>query len=191
MWLVGGKSKRAEMKKDLLGRVVHSVQVAHVTFSVTAYEGLDDCYDLYSGSEHGGFQQLGWGLPYTEALLQLQEEIEKLETVLERKRKGLPTANQLHFLFRNQIPIPLDLTWGQASDLIEQRMAQIEVEKEAKRKAKEELRRALEPPYHSGEKVTHSLYGVGRVLHAGQSLAHVQFSSDKKMVPVADIRPEN
>lgn len=35
-----------------------------------------------------------------------------------------PTASQLRFLFREKIPIPLMLTWDEASDLIDERLNQ-------------------------------------------------------------------
>ena len=65
----------------------------------------------------------------------LRDAVQHLENVLEKKRKGMPTAKQLHFLFREKISIPLTLTWGEASDHIDERINQIAYEKQAKQQA--------------------------------------------------------
>lgn len=112
--------------------------------------------------------------------------MKKLEERLERRRKGPPTAQQLMFLFREKIPIPLTLTWGDASDIIDERLKQIAIDKEARQQAREELRRkkeelkqrAFDPPYHTGEKVLHPSFGVETVLHAGNVLAGGQICTN-------------
>jgi hypothetical protein len=61
-----------------------------------------------------------------DALTGLDAAIQHLEVTLEWKRKGPPTQKQVYFLFCEKIPIPVDLTWGQASDLIDERLSQVE-----------------------------------------------------------------
>jgi hypothetical protein len=186
------------MNGEKEGRVVHTEQVAHVTFSITEVI-RDSGYDLYAESKNDGLKRLEWGVCYDYAIVRLQQEIDQLEQKLEHKRKGMPTAKQLHFLFRERIPIPPDLTWGQASDLIEERMAQIELEKEARQKAKLEQAlqgKAVMPrqrddfPYHPGDKVIHAEHGRGVVVHAGFVQAYVQFESVTKTLPLVEIEPE-
>lgn len=125
---------KRDKKGNANARVIRTVQVAHVIFTVE--EGMyaePDTYDLYSESPKEGKQLLGVYLSNERVSQVLDNEIRKLEDILEQKRKGWPTPKQLHFLFREKIPIPLDLTWGQASDLIDERLAQIEYEKAANR----------------------------------------------------------
>ena len=135
------------------GVVLHSSQVAHVTFYITKLQKVtidDDAklvnkeqWKLFSESEKEGIRECigeshydySEGAPtqneydneydsYEEATQGLEKEITRLEQILEKKRKGLPTPKQLHFLFRHNIPIPPDLTWGQASDTIDECIAQ-------------------------------------------------------------------
>jgi hypothetical protein len=139
---------------DIQDCIVHTEKVAHVAFYIVRdkeYEPLD-LYLVYSESDDRPLslvsdptdyemvdQRLHYGgVPYEEALTILREAIEALERRLEAKRKGIPTARQLHFLFREKIPIPLELTWGEASDLIEERLHQKEKEKQAHLQAKTE-----------------------------------------------------
>src|SRR6266704_628577 len=128
------------------GEIMHTEQVAHVTFYITEgvgfYDGDDLIheYDIYSESEKLGihpidgfeYQQHNSG-SYDDALAILRMEIQKLEEILEHKRDGIPTQRQLFFLFRNKIPIPLTLTWGEASDLIDEKLAQIAKDRQVKR----------------------------------------------------------
>src|SRR5260221_776101 len=76
------------------GTIVHVSQVAHVTFYITS-EGSERVwgFHLFSESEKRGLEE-SYQSPYrsyeeaTQALL--QEQV-KLEEILERKRKGMPT----------------------------------------------------------------------------------------------------
>src|SRR5258707_717160 len=102
------------------GKVVHVSQVAHVTFYITEHPWLQGQYNLFDWSEKRGMGQsvLYDFNSYEEVSDALTKEQVKLEEILERKRKGMPTQKQVYFLFSNGMPIPPDLTWGQASDLI-------------------------------------------------------------------------
>ncbi len=168
------------MEEEIKDGIVYKAHAAHVIFSIAIDEYLPGWYKIYSESAKEGKRPLGECPSYDEALVIIEDEIQTLEKNLERKRAGMPTPKQVHFLFRNKIPIPLTLTWGEATDLIEERLAQIEIEKEAKQ-------RILEVPYHTGDKVVHPSFGTGIVLHAGYKLAAVQFSDGKKMLDIKDI----
>lgn len=114
------------------GTIVHVSQVAHVTFYITSED--DRWFHLFSESEKRGIEE-AWQSPYScyeYATGALAHEQANLEETLERKRKGMPTQKQVYFFFRNEIPIPPDLTWGQASDIIDEKMAQFDKEKQAK-----------------------------------------------------------
>src|SRR5260221_886995 len=148
------------------GKIVHASQVAHVTFYITKLQKVtvnDDAelvdkeqWKLFSWTEKDGLRECvgeahydySESAPtqneyyneydsYEEAAQGLAKEITRLEQILEKKRAGMPTQKQLHFLFRNKMPIPPDLTWGQASDLIDEKLDQIvkdnAEEKQAKR----------------------------------------------------------
>lgn len=129
---------------DIQDRIVSTEKVAHVTFYIV--KEREDCYDVYSESEKRGLYRVNGTYEYQQydsgshedALAILREEIQRLEETLEHKRKGIPTAKQLHFLFREKIPIPLTLTWGEASDLIDERLNQKELEKQMYFEAKAE-----------------------------------------------------
>jgi hypothetical protein len=119
---------------DIRDHIVSTEKVAHVTFYLVKDKNdpFEESYFVYSESEKRGLEQLThFASPYQEALIDLQAEITLLEVTLEEKRKGIPTPKQVYFLFKNQIPIPIDLTWGQASDLIDEKLNQLEYEKQA------------------------------------------------------------
>lgn len=244
---------------DVLGNIVHTVQVAHVTFSITETpspgdpEDWDEIYTVYSETEKDGVKPIQGMLNYSDAVAVVRQEVERLEQILERKRKGMPTQKQVYFLFQKKIPIPLDLTWGEASDLIDewlvtekQRKLQAQAEKFKgftvgmrvyqhsyqnvrgkwringgeitkltsnnhgnnyayvkwdggndvarvsidtlqKTEASEEQLRALEPKYQAGDTVSHPSFGVGTVLHAGDTLAAVQFQGSEKLLNLAEL----
>src|SRR5258708_2134892 len=107
-------------------------------FSESEKDGLHECRgESYVGPPIGDpptYDEFYNEFSAYEAATQgLDKEIARFERILEEKRKGMPTRNQLHFLFRHEMPIPVDLTWGQASDLIDEKLAQIGIEKQAKR----------------------------------------------------------
>ncbi len=111
-----------------------------MTFYVVKWE---DKHFVYSESEKRGLSLVGDSFDYQQydhshddALALLRAEIQRLEDILERKRKGMPTPNQLAFFFRNKISIPLTLTWGEASDTIDDWLA-----KEKKRKLQAQAER--------------------------------------------------
>lgn len=110
------------------GEIVHASKVTHVTFYIIKHP-TEERFKLFSESKKYGAQELyphefehnysGYFEAYEDAENALTIAIEKLEQTLERKQNGTPTKDQLYFFFRNKIPIPIDLTWGQAFDLIE------------------------------------------------------------------------
>lgn len=188
-------------------RILAFEKAAHVTFYVVAHESLEGWYFVYSDSKGQGLQvlsQQGHPAAATTALHHLlmhqhtaldliKDLAQRLEQTIAKKRLGMPTAKQVYFLFRHQIPIPLDLTWGQASDLIDEQLSQIEYEKEQKEKAKAEKPRvAKQPParlapFHKDDNVTHPTFGPGIVLHAGNTLAGVQFQDRKELVNLTEL----
>src|SRR6266568_3469591 len=129
-------------------RVEQTIKVAHVTFYLVRED--EDSYLIFSESPRESLdlmrdprfpedidERFFYGaVSYNDALIILQEAIVSLEGRLERKRDGMPTPRQLAYLFRHKIPIPLTLTWGQASDIIDEKIAQIAKEKQDKVQAK-------------------------------------------------------
>lgn len=118
---------------DLPKKIVFSVQVEHVFFFIAESPEWEGWFTLFSESRKEGRRNLGECYSLDEAYQHLEEEMDTLSAILDRKREKQPTPNQLMFLFREKIPIPLDLTWGEASDLISDRLAQIQEEKQKKR----------------------------------------------------------
>jgi len=132
---------------EIKDMVVYTEKVAHVTFYVVKDKTWDDRYLVYSESKKRGlhvipdeehFIEYFNPIPvsYDDALAVLRKSILDLEGALERKRDEIPTPKQLHFLFCHKIPIPLTLTWGQASDLIDEQITRSLKEKQAKQDAK-------------------------------------------------------
>lgn len=120
--------------------IVSTETVAHVTFYLVK-DKFDDTYSIYTESKDRGLARYrgdggfcdSWD--YRGAIDNFRKAIHDLEATLEMKRKSIPTAKQLHFLFCHGIPIPLTLTWGEASDLIEEKLHQIAYEKQTKQQA--------------------------------------------------------
>jgi hypothetical protein len=134
-------SERNELKN-----IVHTSHVAHVTFYIIKHEDREQ-WKLFSETEKDGIRECRGEAhydyeeaptqneyyneydSYEEAIQGLEKEIARLERVLEKKRNRMPTSKQVYFLFCEKIPISIDLTWGQAHDLIEERIAQMEYER--------------------------------------------------------------
>ncbi len=112
-----------------LEHVVAKIRVAHVTFYVTPHPDFSETFNIYSSKRDGKPEWIEVATSFNEANQIVAEEIKKLEAYLENKRDKSPTSKQIMFLFREKIPIPVDLTWGQASDLIDEKLN----EKKAKR----------------------------------------------------------
>lgn len=132
---------------DIRDRIVSTEKVAHVTFYIVKDAVKEDCYRVYSeskgkalrlvipvsdGFESDSFEYLN-SRSLDDAWVILSEEAQRLEEVLARKRDGVPTQKQVYFLFHNKIPIPIDLTWGGASDLIDEHLARLAKEKQTRR----------------------------------------------------------
>lgn len=128
-----------ELERETKDGIVYKAQVAHVTFYIKKHRWAPrGWYEVYSESEKDGRHDINiLVFSYECALSSLEDEIRTLEEILERKRSDIPTPKQLHFLFRNKIPIPLTLTWGGASDIVDQRLAQIQIEKQTRQQDKE------------------------------------------------------
>jgi hypothetical protein len=164
--------------------VVYSLQVEHVTFSIAQSSELEEWFTLYSESKKQGKQKLGESYSYEYALSRLEEEKSTLLAILKRKQNKSPTPSQLMFLFRQKIPIPADLTWGEASDLISERLVQIEMKKQG----------VVEVPaergqFQSGDHVRHARFGEGIVLKSevlrDEEFVEVQFADGKKRLAIA------
>src|SRR5689334_11201273 len=116
-------------------RIIYAEKVAHVTFYLVEEGLFNHEYTVYSESEGRGLERYTQGfrpMSYNQAMRELREAAQHLENVIEKKSNGIPSAKQLHFLFRQRIPISLDLTWGEASALIEECINQIEYERQVK-----------------------------------------------------------
>jgi hypothetical protein len=186
-----------EQHSETVETTIYAIQVAHVIFSISELSEIEGGknFKVYSETKQEGRRFIAETFDLDHAGRIVDGEAALLEKKLEQLRHGLPTPKQLMFLFSQKIPIPPTLTWGEASDIIDKRMRQITIEREARRQEKEEIRRkkeelkqkVLDPPYHPGEKVLHPLHGIGIVLHAGYEFAGVQFQNEKKMVKVTEL----
>lgn len=108
-------------------RVLYTYQVMHVTFTI---EEVGCWYRVFTETKEDGkhsiFDTENEGIAWYCA----DWEIALLEMKIEKRRAGYPTPKQLHFLFREKISIPPNLTWGEASDLIDQCLAQKQLKKQ-------------------------------------------------------------
>jgi hypothetical protein len=101
--------------------IIHRTEVRGVVFWVE--KDSEGRYSAHSNSGDPAFATDHYGVWFEEdAVREMQREIETYEHILEKKRKAQPTPRQLSFLFRKKIPIPLTLTWGEASDLIDEKI---------------------------------------------------------------------
>jgi len=114
--------------EDIKDYIVFSEKVAHITFHLVR---MPEGYFVYSESRDRGIEQIGDDpfigfdpMTYDTAVQILRESIQKLEQILEKKRSSVPTAKQIYYLFCHKIPISIDLTWGEASDLIDEHVNQ-------------------------------------------------------------------
>ncbi len=133
---------------DVKDRIVQIERAAYVNFYVAKHELREGFYLAYMETKDQGLQLLDnySGRPVSDefdayhssqeqALKTIERASQRLLEILNKKRNGLPTAKQVYFLFTHRIPIPLDLTWGQASDLIDECLNQIAYEREAAKQA--------------------------------------------------------
>lgn len=112
------------------GIIIKIVTIDFVTFYVTQ-DYKAGVYRLFSHSKKQGLQERrnpiysdGGYILEPEVMNRLAEEQVGLLSAMNKKAQGNPTPKQLSFLFANKIPIPVDLTFGQASELIEQQIAE-------------------------------------------------------------------
>lgn len=109
---------------DELSGVIAAIQVGYITVSIRQVI-TDSFYEIYVTSKQRGSTCVDNAFSYEEAQQRAEAEAEELRTRLEIARKKPPTAKQLVTLFQMKIPIPLTLTSGQASDLIDERLTQL------------------------------------------------------------------
>lgn len=169
---------------ELPEEIVYSLQVEHVTFFIAQSSELEEWFTLYSESKKEGKRKLGESYSWEYALSRLEEERDTLLSILERKRKKSPTPSQLMFLFRQKMPIPADLTWGEASDLIGERLEQIKMKKQGVVEVPTE-----EGQFQPGDRVRHPRFGEGIVLKSEvlrqEEFVEVQFTDGTKRLAIA------
>src|SRR2546423_1411959 len=94
---------------DFQERIVFTGKVDFVTFYLVKDVLVENAYSIYTESEQIELRPYGnvfaSPLPYDQAMQELCKAMQRLEKTLEKKRNGIPTANQLYFLFRQKIPI--------------------------------------------------------------------------------------
>jgi hypothetical protein len=118
---------------DIREQIISSEKVAHVTFYLVKDKDdpFEESFFVYSESKNRGLERLtDYPEPRVSALEEIRFHAQRLEDILEKKRKGTPTSKQVYFLFLHKIPISLTLTWGEASDLIDEKLNQLEYEKQ-------------------------------------------------------------
>lgn len=107
--------------------ILHRTELRGVVFWIE--KSPEDRYSVHSTSRESEFDQQYAAYSEEDALYEMRQGMEIYERILEGKRKAQPTPRQLAFLFRKKIPIPLTLTWGQASDLIDECLKEKEQKK--------------------------------------------------------------
>ena len=127
----------APIPRNPLDRVVDRQQIAHITLTIT--EVIPNrLYDVYTHTKRQGETRIDTAYSLEEAQAVLAGEMEDIKMRFAAMRKKTPTALQLLTLFRFKIPIPVDLTWGQASDLISARMEVVRATRKVKAGSKDE-----------------------------------------------------
>lgn len=111
--------------------VVHSIALAFVTIEMREIDPAR-LWHIYSVSEKRGARFVGSATSLARAYALCEQERANLTERIQRKRKGRPTPRQLATLFSLHIPIPLTLTWGQASDMIDAALTERKNERRAR-----------------------------------------------------------
>lgn len=115
--------------ESILKGAIYTKQVGFITVSIEEVEP-DRAYEIYTVTEKQGKQFVHSAYSRQEAQWIAEDEEQRIADRLARKRKGKPTMRQLATLFNMKIPISINLTFGEASDLIDERM---ELQREKKR----------------------------------------------------------
>jgi hypothetical protein len=115
--------------ESIIKNAIYTKRVGFITVSIEEIEP-GEAYEVYTVTEKQGKQFTGSTCSLTDAYLLAEDEEQRITDRIARKRKGKPTPYQLATLFNMKIQIPLTLTWGEASDLINERM---ELQREKKR----------------------------------------------------------
>lgn len=110
--------------------VVHSTRVAFITVEIR--EALpDSAWHVYTVSSTDE-TYIDSAVSLDDAYRLHKQTVDGITRRILSKRKGRPTPAQLATLFSLKIPIPLDLTWGQASDMIDAALTEKQNERRAK-----------------------------------------------------------
>jgi capsule polysaccharide export protein KpsE/RkpR len=117
--------------ESIIKNAIYTKRIGFITLSIEEVEP-GEAYEIYTVTEKQGKQFVNSTCSLTEAYLIAEEEEQDIEKRIARKRKGKPTMRQLATLFDMKIPIPLNLTFGQASDLIDERIERNREKKRAK-----------------------------------------------------------
>lgn len=117
--------------------IVSTVNIAHVTLDIVTDGGR---FNVLLTTKRTGTESIGTADTLPEAEQIVTERVEEIRARLQKKRNHQPTALQLKTLFSLKIPIPLTLTFGEASDLIDAALT----EKRNERRLKEQKRQEQE-----------------------------------------------
>ena len=132
------------MVKNSLPRVdaiikdaIYVKRISFITvFIIEIEEYREVPYEVYTMTKKEGRKFIDSSSSLVKAVAIAEEQEKNIREHIEMRRKGTPTMRQLATLFSLKVPIPLDLTFGQASDLISEYLP---LEKE-KRKAERALK---------------------------------------------------
>jgi hypothetical protein len=98
--------------------VVYRRQVGYITLEIREpYPGCS-WYEIRSVTKYGE-RFVADASSWEEAQQRVDQEEREITRRIQERGKGMPTARQLMTLFSLKIPIAVDLTFGQASDLID------------------------------------------------------------------------
>jgi hypothetical protein len=103
---------------SILKNAVYTKRIGFITISIEEVEpGIS--YEIYTVTEKHGKQFIGSESSIEDAQWIVEQEEQSIIKRMSKRRKGTPTARQLSTLFSLKIPIAINLTFGEASDLLD------------------------------------------------------------------------
>lgn len=131
--------------------LINTVTIAHIQLDIIA---IGERFMVLLKTKHDKPTSIGIARTLPEAETIVRAKVEEIQACLDAKRNHEPTANQLKTLFSLKVPIPINLTFGEASHLIDaaltrkrqerqERNARQEQEKQRRQAAKQEIAKLL------------------------------------------------
>lgn len=156
------------------------------------FDGIPPEFELYAFITYGNpkepVQLLGHSRLYSYVQQLLQEQANRHLEYLVKKDAGTPTPNQLAFLFKQKIPIPIDLTYGQASTLIDEEVTRLKQERQHRAEEKQRKKAEAEEQaflqrqsyiqrFPVGSCLSHPIFGKGDVTKNDGEMLSIDFEA--------------